>query len=155
VANGPAMSPIIRSILNGNINLTADEVIKRVKMRGVTAPDKSIRQNVHTIKSELRRTQAAKALVAPAAARETALAPAKPAPAPKPAVATKQPVTSTATPTVDLSGVFSTVVQVNKVVDACGGVEQAKQVADAVRACGGVEAFLKHLELVAGIRNGG
>src|SRR5690349_4321777 len=52
------------------------------------------------------------------------------------------------------TSILATVALVNKVVDTAGGIDQVRQVAEAVRSCGGVEGFLRHLELVAGIRGG-
>jgi hypothetical protein len=72
----------------------------------------------------------------------------KPA-APSAKMSASKPVVSTPT---DVNIVFSNVNLVNKVVGVAGGVDQARQVAEAVRSCGGVEPFLKHLELVAGIK---
>jgi hypothetical protein len=133
----PSISSAVRDILGKDINLSADAVIKKAKARGVTAPEESIRHVVHNLRGVLRK-QAAHPV--PAAARLT--------PTPKPATA---PATSSRA---DLVAVFANVALVNKVVGACGGVENARHAAEAVRACGGVDAFLKHLDLVAGIRTG-
>ena len=157
---GVAISPTVRTILEANIEMPADEVIVRAKAKGVKAPDSSIRDVVYKIKSELRKKPAKPAVAATAARTttptKTAATPVKAtagavkpvAPATK--VAAAKPVVS-ASP--DLSSVFSNVALVNKVVGVAGGVDQARQVAQAVKACGSVEAFLKHLELVAGIKS--
>ena len=154
-----AVSPVVREILTQNINLSADDVIKKAKAKGVTAPEKSIRDTVYNIKSELKRA-AAKAGAKPAAPKAT---PAKPIPAAARATKTATvpaPVvvpTSARTPSssaTNLSSVLANVALVNTVVGACGGVEQARQVAEAVQACGNVEAFLQHLDLVAKVRGG-
>ena len=143
----PTMSSVVRTALTGNINLSADEVITLARAKGVTAPDRSIRDSVYNIRSELRR-KAAKSVggatppkPVPAAARATSAQPAPKAVAEPPVV-----------PPSDLSGVLSNVALVNTVVGASGGVEQARQVAEAVRACGSVDAFLQHLDLVAKVR---
>src|SRR5579883_3519290 len=131
----PAMTPTIRSILSANINLTADEVIRK-------ALDKSMRDTVYNIKSELRK-KAEKATPAPAAAREIK--------APKPASTTSA---VPAPPAGDLAAMLANVSLVNTVVGVCGGIDQARQVAEAVRSCGSVEAFLQHLEVIAQVRGG-
>ena len=135
-----AASTVIRTILTDDINLLADEVIKRARAKGVTGPDKSLRDTVYNVKSELRKKGAKPALV-PAAARETKAPPAAPA------------VTATlSSPAQDVASVLANVALVNSVVGTCGGAEPARKAAEAVRACGGVDAFLQHLDLVAGIR---
>jgi hypothetical protein len=131
-----SVSPVVRAILTADNTLSADEVIKRAKAKGVTAPDSNIRDTVYNIKSELRK-KAAKP--APAAARETK-APAAPA--------------AVAVAPSDLASILANVAQVDTAVGACGGVDHARQVAEAVRACGSVDAFLQHLELVAKMRGG-
>ncbi|HYH66168.1 MAG TPA: hypothetical protein VD866_15855, partial [Urbifossiella sp.] len=130
----PSASSAVRAILSADPNLSADAVIARAKAKGVTAPDASIRNAVHNVRSELKR-----------AAAKPATAAAGPPPA---------PAASTATPLpgADVAGVLANVAQVHAAVAACGGVEQARQVAESVRACGGAEAFGKYLDLVAGIR---
>jgi hypothetical protein len=137
-------SSVVRSILSTNINLSADDVIRKAKDKGVTAPEASIRTTIYNIKSELKK-KAAKGANAPkpvpAAARTTS---------PKPAPKSTTPAVSAPTP--DLSSILANVALVNTVVDACGGIEPARKVAEAVRACGGVEAFLQHLDLVAKVR---
>jgi hypothetical protein len=139
-----SMSSVVRSILSANINLSADEVIKKAKTQGVTAADASIRYAVHNVRSELKKKAAKGAApkAVPAAARATKT----PAPALAKAVVPA--------PTLDLSATLANVALVNTVVGACGGVEQARQAAEAVQACGSVEAFLQHLELVAKVRGG-
>ena len=99
----------------------------------------AVRKVVHNVRSELKH-KAGKPTPAMTAARQTP-APTKPAPK----------ATASAAPA-DLTKVFANVALVNKVVGIAGGVDQARKVAEAVRACGGVDAFLKHLDLVAGIR---
>lgn len=139
-----AVSPVVRAILTENIDLPTDEVIKRAKAQGVTAPEKSIRDTLYNVKSELRKKGAKPA---PAAARAT-----KTAPAPKPVVIpASAPTPSPSAP--DLSSVLANVALVNTVAGACGGVDQARKVAEAVRACGSVEAFLQHLDLVVQVRS--
>ena len=159
---GIVVSHVVRSILTANVEMPADEVIVRAKAKGVKAPDASIRGIIHKLKSELRK-KAAKPVVVATAARTTA--PAKPVKtavasakaATTPAKTAAAPTKAAAKPAVsapsNLSTVFSNVTLVNKVVGIAGGVDQARQVAEAVKACGGVDAFLKHLDLVAGIRS--
>jgi hypothetical protein len=52
-----SISPVVRAILFGNINLTADEVIREAKARGLKAPEKSIRTLAHNIKSDIKKGQ--------------------------------------------------------------------------------------------------
>ena len=152
----PTVSTVIREILTGDINLSADEVIKKAKARGVTASDTSIRYTAHNIKSELKKKLAKGAALkaVPAAARATS-APPTPVPAPEVLVATTPVVALVPAPALapDLAAVLANVALVNTVVGACGGAEPARQVAEAVRACGSVGAFLQYLDLVAGIRS--
>jgi hypothetical protein len=126
----PSISSAVRDVLRKDIDLPADAVIKKVKARGITASDGSIRHVVHNLRGPMRKRAG---LPAPAAARLT-LKPASGGP--------------------ELAAVLANVALVNTVVGACGGVETARQAAEAVRACGGVDAFLKHLDLIAGIRGG-
>ena len=137
-----SVSAAVREALRKDLTLPADDVIKLVQRRGVTAPEKSIRESVHNIRSELKR-KAAKAV--PAAARTTA-----PAAAARPA-ATGAPAASPAAPSADLTSLLANVALVNRVMTLAGGPDNARQVAEAVRACGGVDAFLQHLDTVAGI----
>ncbi len=141
-----SMSAVLRKILTPNIEVSADDAVRRAIARGITASEKSIRANVHTIKSVMRKEAAAAgaAKVAPSAARETT--PPKAAP-----VASALPATTASTP--EFGGVLANVALVNKLVGLCGGVENARQAADAVKACGGTDEFLQHLELVASIHS--
>lgn len=143
---GTPVSPVVRAILSADLELPADAVIARAKAKGVTAPDESIRNLVHNIRSELRR---AGSKPAPAPKAATAPKPAATKPKPAPAAVPPSPV-----PSAGVSGVLSNVALVNAAVAASGGVEQARQVAEAVRACGGLEQFAQYLDLVAGIRTG-
>lgn len=149
-------SSVVRAVLSGDLTLSADEVIKRVRTKGVRASDKSIREAVYTVRSELKRGKGPKPV--PAAARTTTPGAAAEVVAVAevvPAVAiTVTPAAPLASAGLDLAGVLANVALVNVVVGACGGAEAARKAAEAVRACGGVDAFLQHLELVAGIRGG-
>jgi hypothetical protein len=155
----PSVYTVVRELLTANLNLSADDAIRRVKARGISLPDPKVRRVVHNTRNELKK-KATKA--APAAARQTAgpkprpavkpaTSAARPAPAAKPTPAPVRPAPA-ASGAPDLSAVFANVALVNRVVAACGGVENARQVAEAVRVCGGVDVFLQHLDLVAGIR---
>jgi hypothetical protein len=130
----PSASAAVRAVMTADPGLAIDAVIQKVKAQGVTAPDATIRQAVHNVRSGLKK--AAKA--APPSSTPAPSAVVVPAPAPPPAVA----------------DVFSNVALVNAAVTAAGGVEQARKVAEAVRACGGPEQFAQYLDLVAGIRTG-
>ena len=143
-----AISPVVRAILTADITLSADEVIKRAKAKGVTAPDASIRYAVHNIKSELKK-KGVKPTPAPAAARET-----KAPPASSKAPDMPTPVLTLPSSTPDLASVLANVALVNDVAAACGGVEKARKVVEAVLACGGVAAILQHLDLVAKVHGG-
>ena len=146
-----AVSPVVRSILQTDLNMPADKVIQLARTKGVKAPEKSIRDTVYNIKSELKKA-AAKAGAKPAAPKPAPVAAAarKTAPATK---AVPAPVRIPLSPNPDVAVTLANVALVNTVVGACGGVEQARQVAEAVRACGSVEAFLQHLDLVAQVRS--
>ncbi|QJW97717.1 hypothetical protein [Frigoriglobus tundricola] len=139
------ISPVVRAILTDDINLPADAVIRMAKARGVTAPDSSIRDAVHNIKSAIKKAQKKKGLKptpAPAAPRVTSGPASVPEPAP----------TVTAPSALDLTAVLANVGLVNALVGTCGGLDQARQAAEVVRSCGGVDAFLQHLEIVAKVR---
>ncbi|MDB5312794.1 MAG: hypothetical protein JWO38_6996 [Gemmataceae bacterium] len=143
-----SITSTVREILTSDPSLSADEVIKRAKARGLDAPVPSIRNVVHNIRSDIKKKKKAKA--APAAAREIPK-PKPPAAAPKSSAATPKP--STATPLVpNLADLLANVALVNRVVGLCGGPENARQAAEAVRTSGGVDAFLQHVDLIAGIR---
>jgi hypothetical protein len=149
------ITSVVRAILSENINLSADEVVAKAKARGLKAPDKSIRNLTHNIKSDMRRGRVKPLPVAAPAATAAHQAPAPKPAATKPAPTPKAAPAAPKSPTADLTGVFANVALVNKVVGVAGGVDQARQVAEAVRACGGVDAFLQHLDLVGGIRTAG
>lgn len=143
----PTTSSVVRTLLRGDIDMSADDVIQKAKSRGVTASPDSIRKIVHKLRGEVRKSLAKPA---PAAARQTVST--LPAPAAARQTASPPPAPASAPPPSKLTGVFATVSQVNAVVGVVGGVDQARQAAEAVRACGSVEAFLQHLDLVAGIK---
>lgn len=141
----PTISPVVRAILSEDMALSADEVIQKARARGLRAPDKSIREAVYTIRSELRKARRSTAKPVPAAARET-----------KPEVVVEGvavPVTvSVPSSAPDLATMLANVALVNTAVGVSGGIEQARKVAEAVRACGTVDAFLQHLDVVAQVR---
>jgi hypothetical protein len=147
-----AISPIVRDILTQDINLSTDDVIKKARTKGVTAPEKSVKDTIYNIKSELRK-KAAKTGTKPAPKPASAAARATKTAVPEPVV-TPASARTPSSPAPDLAATLANVALVNTVVGACGGVEQARQVAEAVRACGSVEAFLQHLDLVAKVRGG-
>ncbi len=151
----PVMSSVVRSILTEDLTLSADEVIRKARLYGVTAPEKSIRTTAHNIKSELKK-RAEKV-----ESKSVANPPRKDkAPEPEPTLAAANAADVIATPVLtaapspvsDLSAVLANVALVNTVVSGCGGAETARQVAEAVRACGGVESFLMHLNLINQVR---
>jgi hypothetical protein len=133
----PTTSSVVRDILSGDLELTADQVVAAAKARGLTASEASIKALVYNIRGELKKKGGPAPKVVAAAAQKTApptpAAPAADAPA-------------------GLTQVLSNVAQVNAAVAAAGGVDAARQVAEAVRACGGPDAFAQYLDLVAGIR---
>jgi hypothetical protein len=75
-APAPTVWSVVRDILSTNLSLTADEVITKVKAKGLKAPDAVIRGTVHTVRKKLKHKAGGTAKVAPAAARQTP-APAK------------------------------------------------------------------------------
>ncbi|QJW95414.1 hypothetical protein [Frigoriglobus tundricola] len=135
-----AASVVVRTILTDDINLAADEVIKRARAKGATGTDKSLRDTIYNVKSGLKK-KGVKPAAVPAAAREI-----------KAPTAPMVAATTPSSPSPDLTTMLANVALVNSVVGACGGAESTRKVAEAVRACGGVEAFLQHVDLVAGIR---
>jgi hypothetical protein len=137
----PTTSSVVRDILSGDLNLSADQVVAAAKARGLTASAASVKALVYNIRGELKKKRGAAPRVVAAAAQKTA----PPAPAPV------APTPVAASPA-GLSQVLSNVAEVNAAVAAAGGVDAARQVAEAVRACGGPDAFSQYLDLVAGIR---
>ena len=139
--------------MGGDVNMPADDVVRKARAKGVTASDSSIRDAVYNVKSQLRKA-AAKAGAKPTLPKPSP----KPVPAAAHATKTPEPAPAPASaapsPGLDLSATLANVALVNAVVGACGGADAARKVAEAVKACGSVEAFLQHLELVAGIRGG-
>ncbi|HVK12428.1 MAG TPA: hypothetical protein VM597_26990, partial [Gemmataceae bacterium] len=55
MATAATPSSVVRSILTADINLSADDVIKRAKARGVTAAAGKVRALVHNLRSEIRK----------------------------------------------------------------------------------------------------
>jgi cell division protein FtsN len=149
---------VVRQVLTTNLDLPADDVIRRLRARGVKAPEADIRLAVHKVRSDLKSRQKAAgkakpAPAAPAAARQTPARPAA-APAKPPAAPAKPPAAAApAAAPAELPKVLANVALVNRVVGQCGGAANARQVVEAVKKCGGLDAFLLHLDLVAGIRS--
>ncbi|MBP3955685.1 hypothetical protein J8F10_10370 [Gemmata sp. G18] len=153
----PVMSSVVRAILSENLDLSADDVIRKAKVRGVTSPERVIRTTAHNIKSELKR-RAAKASA--------------PKPIPAAARTTKTPDRAPCRPRSlwlfrgghSCSGPNLVVSEPRFGLGAgehrtgehgrwgMRGAEPARRVAEAVRACGSVEAFLLHLNLIAQVR---
>lgn len=143
----PTISATVREVIKGDVNVPADEIVRRVRTKGVTASDASIRDAIYNVKSDLRKKAAKQGTKAapkpvPAAAREIK--------EPAPVAATAAPVTA---PALDLRGVFTNVSLVSSVLAECGSPEAARKVAEAVKACGGVESFLLHLDLIEQVRS--
>ncbi|OWK40580.1 hypothetical protein [Fimbriiglobus ruber] len=137
----PSISTVVRELLTGDINMTADDIIQKARTRGVTAPPVSIRDVVYNIRSELKKRIAVTGTVLPKQKQAVAAAAAAAPIAPS--------VHANGTP--DLATVFGNVTLVSQLVEK-GGVTLLREVAEAVQVCGGTETFLKHLDLVAGIR---
>ncbi|MDB5312318.1 MAG: hypothetical protein JWO38_6520 [Gemmataceae bacterium] len=138
IARPQSVSSVVRSILAADLDQPADEVIKKARARGLTAPKEQVRKLTKNLRSEMKK------------AAHTA-----PAGGPAPVAAREVPIPLPPVAPADLAAVLATVTLVDRVVGACGGAESARQVAEAVRACGGVDGFLQHVELVAAIRGGG
>src|SRR4051812_11678668 len=51
----PSMKSVVRTILSTDLDMPADEVIKRAKAEGLKASDQSIRWTVHNVRSALKR----------------------------------------------------------------------------------------------------
>ena len=81
-----AISPIVRAILAADLDLPADEVIKKAKARGVTQSETTIRHLVYNIRSELKK-KAAK----PSPASSRLLSTPKPTTSAKPATPAQSP----------------------------------------------------------------
>ena len=120
---------VAREVLTTDPGLSNDAVLDRIKTRGVTGSDATIREAIRTTRGKLRR---AGAIVAPAAARLTV-----------------EPKVQAAPP--DESSLFASISQVNKAAHLCGGVAKARDIAEAIRACGGLDVFVKRLDIVAEI----
>ncbi|MDB5307844.1 MAG: hypothetical protein JWO38_2046 [Gemmataceae bacterium] len=148
-AKPQSVSSVVRSILATDLDLPADDVIRKARARGLAAPPEQVRRLTKNLRSEMKKA----AHAAPAGRPAPAAARAVPAPLPAAARAVLAPVPPAAP--ADLAALLATVALVDRVVGACGGSEPARQVAEAVRVCGGVDAFLQHVELVSGIRSGG
>ncbi|WP_162668137.1 hypothetical protein [Gemmata massiliana] len=147
------MSSVVRSILSDDLDLPADEVIRKARIRGVTAPEKSIRDTVYGIRSELKKKSAKSSPSKPVVAPTTRTP--EPAPVAIPEVVVAPVPSPSPSPSVpDLSSVLANVARVNTVIGECGGAETARQVVEAIRACGSVDAFLQNLDLIATIRGG-
>ncbi|AWM36421.1 hypothetical protein C1280_04895 [Gemmata obscuriglobus] len=129
VKSAPAASKspysIARELLTADPTLSNDDVLAKVKARGVTKSDTAIREAIRTTRRDV-----LGAKPVPTAARATA--------EPKPAAP-------------DEAVLFRVIGQVNKTAQLCGGVSNARTVAEAIRACGGVDVFLRRLDLVAEI----
>ncbi|MDY3551494.1 hypothetical protein R5W24_000572 [Gemmata sp. JC717] len=117
---------ITRELLTADPTLSSDDLLAKVKARGVTKSDAAIREAIRTTRRDV-----LGAKPVPTAARTTA--------GPKPADQTDEAV------------LFSAIGQVNKTAQLCGGVSKARAIADAIRACGGVDVFLRRLDVVAEI----
>ena len=144
-----SISSVVRELLTLHPEMSAAEVVKRAKAKGLNASAESIRHRLHNLRAEYR--QRAQAVPALASRTES---PAPVASAPK-ALRSEAPASGLAPPAAqDLAAVFANVVLVDRVRTLCGGTENARHVVEAVRACGGVDPFLLHLDLVAGLLQG-
>jgi len=138
-----SISAIVREVLTKDPTLNTDEVVKRVKARGITAPPKSVKHVVHNLRKEFRKPSM---VAVPAPAPKVSVKPATPITTP-----VARPIQATAASS-GLAEVLANVALVNRVLGLCGGADNARHVAEAVRSCGGIDPFLQHLDLVAGIR---
>ena len=141
-----SISSVVRELLTLDPEMSAAEVVKRAKAKGLNASAESIRHRLNNLRVEYRQ----KAQAVPALASRTE-SPAPTASAPKPPRSDAPPSAGGAP---DLAAVFANVVLVDRVRSLCGGAENARHVVEAVRACGGVDPFLLHLDLVAGLLQG-
>lgn len=123
---------LAREALTHEPLLTTDDLVARLKSRGITKKDSDIRAVIRKTRGEIRR----KGL-------KTGGAP-RPIPVPAAAVVTTPPAAVAADP-------FAGVRLANKTAHACGGIAKAREVAEAIRAVGGIDAFLERLDLVADI----
>jgi flavin reductase (DIM6/NTAB) family NADH-FMN oxidoreductase RutF len=85
----PTIFPVIRSILSADFSLTNDEVVKRAKARGITAPDANIRKIIYNVRGEMKK-KAAITSTAAASAGKTVVSAKPTIPAPKPTASAVQ-----------------------------------------------------------------
>lgn len=124
---------LAREALTEEPLLSTDNLVIRLKARGVTKKDPKIREIIRKTRGEIRR----KAAKAP-----------KPIPAPAAAVVTVPPAPAAAVVATDP---FAGVRLANRTAQACGGIAKAREIAEAIRTVGGIDAFLERLDLVADI----
>lgn len=136
----PSPYTITRELLTADPTLSNEAIFARIKARGVSKSDATIRDAIRRTRSDM---AASGPKPAPTAARETT-EPKAPAPAPA-----AEPKVEAVAP--DEAALFAALGQVNKTAQLCGGVAKARAIADAIRACGGIDAFLRRLDLVAEI----
>lgn len=124
---------LAREALTDEPTLSTDDVVIRLKSRGVTKNDSKIREIVRKTRGELRRKVTKTGAAAP-----------KPIPAPAAAAVTAPPAVVPGDP-------FAGVRLTNRTAHACGGIGKAREIAEAIRNVGGIDAFLERLDLVADI----
>jgi hypothetical protein len=160
-ASPTSLATVLRNIMAGDVDMPMDQIVKKVRAKGLAVTDKTIVNNVYMVRSALRKEKssptAAKptiAVVAPKPAEVVAAVPTPASAASKPAVPAPKPTPAVALPEAgpDLADVFANVRLVNKVADECGGIDAVRQVTKAIQACGSVDDFLRHVELVASLK---
>ncbi|MBN9120671.1 MAG: hypothetical protein J0I06_16225 [Planctomycetes bacterium] len=144
-APGPSAYSLAREILTADQSLSNDDVLARIKARGVTKPDAYIREAIRGTRNDIR-SRGAKPV--PTAARTIP----EPKPAPEVSGEAAVPVSGEVP---GEAALFAGLALVNKTARLCGGFAKAREIAEAIRSCGGIDAFLKRVELVAEILGSG
>lgn len=125
---------LAREALTQEPLLSTDDLVVRLKSRGITKKESVIREVIRKTRGELRRKE-----------RKNGTAVLKPLPGP--AATAPPPVVAAAVATDPFAGVRLA----NRTAQACGGIVRAREIAEAIRAVGGIDAFLERLDLVADI----
>lgn len=126
---------LAREELTQDPSLSTDDLMVRLKSRGVTKKDSAIREVIRQTRGKLRRRERKNGTAAP-----------KPIPVPAAATVTAPPPVAPGA-----ADPFAGVRLANVTAQACGGVAKAREIAEAIRAVGGIDAFLERLDLVADI----
>jgi hypothetical protein len=132
---------LAREALADEPELSTDDLVTRLKARGITKKDPDIREIIRKTRGEIRRK-----------AKKAEGATARPIPVPSAAAVTVPPPAVTpVAPAPAAADPFAGVRLANRTAAACGGIAKAREIAEAIRTVGGIDAFLERLDLVADI----